>query len=525
MDMATNRTPSPSIIHQLNPDATDTSSLQPQSEVCHSPWHSPPGVFPLASIPSLLLHMLTSCNFKPVDLAHLEATCSFFRKSTDLIPEFELSICEVAALEMCRKRSMFKWMSRKEGEELKERSGGSWKLVLMYLLAREGLMRTGKLQAAAGGSHNVIVTASGDVYTFGKIDRPLQLMYSATTDFSLLQKISSLEGIRIIQAAASPGKTILVSDSGQVYACVPGISQQGQNEGISQQGQNEGISQQGQDEEDESTVMVPIIVDNLKEIFVVQVAVGVFLIAFLSREGRVYAFSCSDELELGHQNHPEVMEPRPLTGELENIPVVQIGAGHCYLLALAFHPNGMSVYSLGCGEGGKLGHGSISSEKLPRLINQFQILKVQPIAISAGIWHAAVLGQNGEVCTWGWGNCGCLGNGDEDFQAVPNIVQGLGVGKAIHIATGNLSTFVVLDNGQIYYFGAERYEIDDDAPLESIYMANAVLKPKLVSYLKLPGEKIVHISLAKSDEEFDHIIVLTESENVYTLRMAIDGED
>lgn len=125
-----------------------------------------------------------------------------------------------------------------------------------------------------------------------------------------------------------------------------------------------------------------------------------------------------------------------------------------YCLPDSFCENSRSVYSVGCGKGGKLGHGSTTSEKLPRLIEHFQILNIQPTAISGGTWHAAVLGHDGRVCTWGWGNFGCLGHGNEDYQVVPKVVQGLGDGKAIHIATGNFTTFVVLDNGEVYSFGA-----------------------------------------------------------------------
>ncbi|GAB2298286.1 hypothetical protein Dimus_032355 [Dionaea muscipula] len=100
------------------------------------------------------------------------------------------------------------------------------------------------------------------------------------------------------------------------------------------------------------------------------------------------------------------MQPQPLLGPLENIPVVQIAAGYCYLLALAFQPSGMSVYSVGCGLGGKLGHGSKTDEKYPRRIEQLTALNLNPTVIAAGAWHAAVVGKDGRVCTWGWGRNG-----------------------------------------------------------------------------------------------------------------------
>lgn len=88
-------------------------------------------------------------------------------------------------------------------------------------------------------------------------------------------------------------------------------------------------------------VTAPQLVESLKDIFVVQVAIGNFFTAVLSREGRVYTFSWGNESKLGHHTEPNDVEPRPLLGELENIPVVQIAAGYCYLLALTCQLGGM----------------------------------------------------------------------------------------------------------------------------------------------------------------------------------------
>lgn len=134
----------------------------------------------------------------------------------------------------------------------------------------------------------------------------------------------SLQGIRIIQAAAGPGRTMLISDAGRVYAF--GKDSFGEAE----------YGVQGA-----KLVTTPQLVESLKNIFVVQAAIGNFFTAVLSREGRVYTFSWGSDGKLGHQTEPNDVEPHPLLGALENIPVVQIAAGYCYLLALACQPSGM----------------------------------------------------------------------------------------------------------------------------------------------------------------------------------------
>ena len=113
-----------------------------------------------------------------------------------------------------------------------------------------------------------------------------------------------------------------------------------------------------------------------------------------------------------------------------------------------------SVYSVGCGLGGKLGHGCKNNEGMPKLIEHFQSLSFKPVSISAGTWHAAALGADGLVCTWGWGHTGCLGHGDEEYKAVPTVVEGLRNMKPVHLSTGEYTTFVVTDNGDVYSCGS-----------------------------------------------------------------------
>ena len=135
----------------------------------------------------------------------------------------------------------------------------------------------------------------------------------------------SLQGTRIIQAAAGAGRTMLISDNGSVYACGKDLFGEAEYGG-------QGGSRQ---------VTTPQLVTSLKNIFVVQAAIGNFFTAVLSREGKVYTFSWGSDGRLGHQTEANDVEPRPLLGSLENVPVVQIAAGYCYLLALVCQPNGM----------------------------------------------------------------------------------------------------------------------------------------------------------------------------------------
>ncbi|KAM0000454.1 putative regulator of chromosome condensation 1/beta-lactamase-inhibitor protein II [Helianthus debilis subsp. tardiflorus] len=468
-----------------------------------------PGEFPLSANPSIVLHVLTGCNLDPQDLAKLEATCSFFRQPAHFAPDHELCLSELAALDMCQKRAIFKLMTLEERDEMKLRCGGSWKLVLRFLLSGETCSRREKSQAIAGPGHSIAVTSKGSVYSFGS-NSSGQLGHGTTEEESQPRIIRSLAGIRIIHAAAGAGRTMLISDSGQVYAF--GKDSFGEAE----------YGVQGSQQ-----VNTPQIVESLKGIFVVQAAIGNFFTAVLSREGRVYTFSWGNENKLGHQTEPADLEPRPLLGPLENIPVVQIAAGYCYLLALACQPTGMAVYSVGCGLGGKLGHGSKTDEKQPRLIEQFRTLNLQPMVIAAGAWHAAVVGTDGRVCTWGWGRYGCLGHGNEECDSVPKVVESLSGVKAIHVATGDYTTFVVSDDGDVYSFGCgESSSLGHntaDVDAQGNQHVN-ILTPTLVTSLKQINERVVQISLTNSIYWNAHTFALTETGKLYAFGAGDKGQ-
>uniref|UniRef100_A0A5B6ZZ75 Putative ultraviolet-B receptor UVR8 n=1 Tax=Davidia involucrata TaxID=16924 RepID=A0A5B6ZZ75_DAVIN len=322
----------------------------------------------------------------------LQATCSFFRQPANFAPDHELSLSELAALDMCQKRAIFKPMTAEERQDLKQRCGGSWKLVLRFLLAGEACSRREKSHAIAGPGHSIAVTSKGVVYSFGS-NSSGQLGHGTTEEEWQPRQIRSLQGIRIIQAAAGAGRTMLISDAGHVYAF--GKDSFGEAE----------YGVQGS-----KLVTTPQLVESLKNIFVVQAAIGNFFTAVLSREGRVYTFSWGNDARLGHQTEPNDLEPHPLLGALENIPVVQIAAGYCYLLALACQPTGMSVYSVGCGLGGKLGHGTRTDEKYPRLIEQFQTLNLQPVVVASWCLACCSSGEGWKGLHMGLGSLWVLGS-------------------------------------------------------------------------------------------------------------------
>jgi hypothetical protein len=109
----------------------------------------------------------------------------------------------------------------------------------------------------------------------------------------------------------------------------------------------------------------------------------------------------------------------------------------------------LEIWSFGSGEDGRLGHGGLGNEAVPRLIEALNHVAVKQVA--TGRFHSMVLTRDGDVFTWGSGYLGQLGHGNHGQQRVPKQVEGLTNVK--DIAAGNSHSLAVVDAGSVYTWG------------------------------------------------------------------------
>jgi regulator of chromosome condensation len=72
---------------------------------------------------------------------------------------------------------------------------------------------------------------------------------------------------------------------------------------------------------------------------------------------------------------------------------------------------------------GKLGHSSEENVTAPCIVPALEHIKV--VAISAGCEHSAVIADDGTLYTWGHGDGGRLGHGDNEAKSIPTAVEAL----------------------------------------------------------------------------------------------------
>jgi alpha-tubulin suppressor-like RCC1 family protein len=77
---------------------------------------------------------------------------------------------------------------------------------------------------------------------------------------------------------------------------------------------------------------------------------------------------------------------------------------------------------------GKLGHGNESNLSVPTLVKHFEGVTITHM--SAGCEHSAAIDSSGKLYTWGHGEGGRLGKGDNQSDSVPKevaVLQHLGL--------------------------------------------------------------------------------------------------
>lgn len=111
------------------------------------------------------------------------------------------------------------------------------------------------------------------------------------------------------------------------------------------------------------------------------------------------------------------------------------------------------VFSWGEGEDGKLGHGNRLSLDKPRLVETLRSRKIRDIA--CGSSHSAAISSSGELFTWGLGEYGRLGHGDNVTQLKPKLIKALLGHRIIQVACGSrdAQTLALSDEGMVFSWG------------------------------------------------------------------------
>lgn len=73
------------------------------------------------------------------------------------------------------------------------------------------------------------------------------------------------------------------------------------------------------------------------------------------------------------------------------------------------------VYSCGEGTNGRLGNGAVADVVAPKVLMDLSMYVVRKVAVNAGSRHALAITADGKAFSWGDGEYGQLGHGDNKY--------------------------------------------------------------------------------------------------------------
>lgn len=142
----------------------------------------------------------------------------------------------------------------------------------------------------------------------------------------------------------------------------------------------------------------------------------------------------------------------PTAGGGEAGPAAEVGVA-CGLFHSAVMVDG-KVWTWGKGDGGRLGFGDERSVFEPELNPNLEAVRM----LALGGVHSTALTRNGEVFTWGYGGFGALGHSVYHRELLPRLVNGPWKGTISHLATGGAHTAAITDSGELYTWGRDEGE-------------------------------------------------------------------
>ena len=297
-----------------------------------------------------------------------------------------------------------------------------------------GLLRTKSVvQVAAGNLHTACLTADGLVYTWGRGHQGW-LGLGDTEDRVVPTLVrGGLEGRKVLQIAAGTNHTMCVTAEGAVFACGYNI-----------------LGQLGVGDR-ENRLVPTLLRGELQNELVVQVAAGYGHTIFVTNNGLVFACGDNNVGQLGVGDAPISLVPKLAVGLVEGKTAVCVAAGDRHTLCATADG---SLFAWGANGTGQLGVGDKKDRQLATLVTGLQDRQV--VHLAAGSCHTICTTADGFVFTWGSGDCGRLGLGDDySNKLTPALVRGELQNRAVvQVAAGQKHSMCVIENDPVYTWGS-----------------------------------------------------------------------
>jgi RCC1 and BTB domain-containing protein len=213
--------------------------------------------------------------------------------------------------------------------------------------------------------------------------------------------------------------------------------------------------------------------------------------------------------QLGHGNLNNATTFTKVEG-LEGKEIRQVACGDDHSVVLTSEG---FVYTFGSNKCGQIGHGiTEGNQSTPKRVTGFLESK-KVVFIATNGYHSACITDDGGTYTWGEGEYGQLGHGDDMIRSTPTLVEGLAGKKVMEVACGGYHTIVRTDDGRVYSFGFGEHGQLGHGSSES------KLTPSLIHQAQFEEKCVVQVVCG-----WVHSMALTSDGSIYTWGYGKDGQ-
>ena len=172
----------------------------------------------------------------------------------------------------------------------------------------------------------------------------------------------------------------------------------------------------------------------------------------LGKNGRVYTWGNAKYGCLGNTKEECNKNPTIIDNDIEKNSfekIKDIGGGMFFSVAI----DEKYMYSWGCGNNGRLGHGDENSVSVPKKIKYFELNDITIKSFSCGDTHICAINKLDSIFSWGSGKYGKLGHGNLQDYLVPSRIEIIKNYKIDLVSCGSNDTITVTSDLKVFSWG------------------------------------------------------------------------
>ena len=230
----------------------------------------------------------------------------------------------------------------------------------------------------------------------------------------------------------------------------------------------------------------------------------------VGEDGSFLSFGDNDSGQLGSGDDDTRLTPTRVAGL--PAPVRQVAAGHSHTGIVT---EAGDLLMCGCGSDGQLGLGDEESRTTPTLVPRAVFDGEAVLMVGCGDAHTAVATEGGGVYTFGFGEYGQLGHGDEEDQLAPRRVPAAGYNgeRIVMVAAGGDHTVALSEAGHVFTWGKGKFGQLGHGDREDQWA------PRQVEAGRFGGERVVFVAAGG-----DHTVAATAGGRLFTWGACVYGQ-